>query len=67
MTAYLSVVSVIFFIVCLVVFWVAIFNWHVGSVDVSESDLLYFGGFSFVVFLFSFGCLLFFFSGRFGV
>jgi hypothetical protein len=31
-------VLAILFILCLVVFWFAVFNWHVGSFDILDSD-----------------------------
>jgi len=40
MTAILSFVLAILFIVCLVVFWFAVFDWHIGMVGFLDGDLV---------------------------
>jgi hypothetical protein len=36
----LSLVFTVVYVVCLVVFWFAFFEWHVGSVSSLEGDLV---------------------------
>lgn len=56
----LSFVLAILFIVCLVMFWFAVFGWHVGSVSFLDDDLVDLVD---LVFLFGFLFSVRFFSG----